>query len=163
MSINDQYAKQFDCKYRLFGHNTGIDDFTIAYGEWKSLSNNQSVIIDNSDFVEVECFDRIIGAKVYRYHWSHIVKQRQKSVITDKEFLPNDDRQLSVVMFGLDSMSRSNWLRQFPLTHALMQSMGFVDMTAHVKVADNTFGNWIAMLVGKRSSTNGVSDQVNCR
>lgn len=60
-------------------------------------------------------------------------------------------------MIGLDSMSRSNFIRQLPLTYRTLQALDFVDMMNHVKIGDNTYVNWVAILTGKR----GVSSRVN--
>uniref|UniRef100_A0A914VLG4 Uncharacterized protein n=1 Tax=Plectus sambesii TaxID=2011161 RepID=A0A914VLG4_9BILA len=134
------------CKYRTFGHNSGIDDKNVKYGDWVEFDQSSSLI--TSDLVEVECTQGILDSKSYRYHWSQVVK-RDTSVITKQPFLPNDAQHLSVLAFGMDSMSRSNVLRQLPKTYKSLQKMGFIDLNGHVKVGDNTVINWIAILTGK--------------
>lgn len=65
-------------------------------------------------------------------------------------------------MLGLDSMSRQNFIRQMPKTHARMHKMGFVDMLGHVKIHDNTYGNLMAILTGKRGvSTNEFNAEMD--
>jgi hypothetical protein len=68
-------------------------------------------------------------------------------------------RHPSVLIFGLDSMSRSNFIRQLPETHAQMQTMGFVDMLGHVKIGDNSYVNWVAILAGKRATMTRASGE----
>ncbi len=72
--------------------------------------------------------------------------------------LPTNVDHPSVVMFGIDSMSRSNFIRQLPKTYAQLQKMGFIDMLGHVKVAENTYPNWAAMLTGRRLEATKVKD-----
>lgn len=71
-------------------------------------------------------------------------------------FEEESDGYPSVIMFGLDSMSRSNFIRTLPKFHERLKSIGFTDMTGHVKIADNTFQNWAAILTGKRASSTRV-------
>jgi hypothetical protein len=59
----------------------------------------------------------------------------------------------SVIMIGVDSQSRSNFIRQLPQTYELLNRWGFVDMKSHVKVHDNTFVNLLAVLLGKRGTS----------
>ena len=69
-------------------------------------------------------------------------------------FRPFEDEtedQLSVIMLGFDSLSRSNFIRQMPKSRKLMEKLGFIEMEKHSKVADNTFPNWIAQLMGEHA------------
>lgn len=43
-----------------------------------------------------------------------------------------------------------------PKTHETLQKMGFVDMEHYVKIADNTYGNIMALLTGKRENDSEV-------
>ncbi|XP_076067287.1 uncharacterized protein LOC143040300 [Oratosquilla oratoria] len=58
----------------------------------------------------------------------------------------------SVIIFGLDSMSRSNMRRFMPQTFKLLQNKRALDLRGFNKVADNTYPNLVAVLSGKSGS-----------
>lgn len=47
-------------------------------------------------------------------------------------------------------MSRGNFVRQMQKTYKYMKEAGFIDMEGHMKIHDNTYGNLLAILTGKR-------------
>lgn len=90
-------------------------------------------------------------------HSFFTVVPKARSRRTGKRFERRSSARPNVFVIGLDSMSRSNFIRQLPLTYAELQRQGFVDFKKHVKVADNTLPNWMAFLAGKHGTTNEVS------
>jgi hypothetical protein len=45
------------CRYRTFGHNSGVNDFDPRYDDWRDLTSAGSKI--ERDFVEVFVFVRV--------------------------------------------------------------------------------------------------------
>ncbi|CAJ0929555.1 unnamed protein product, partial [Mesorhabditis belari] len=118
-----------------------------------------------AEFIEVNCDSTgLMARNIYKYHY-HNLKAKTEN-IHGKKILDATPEHPSVVMIGLDSMSYGNFIRQMPRTYRVMQNMGFQDMKSHVKVADNTYNNWMAILTGKRGTatkefTNELIDEWN--
>uniref|UniRef100_A0A914BZ34 Uncharacterized protein n=1 Tax=Acrobeloides nanus TaxID=290746 RepID=A0A914BZ34_9BILA len=149
LKIHKDFLGSVNCRYRYFVHNNGVNDFDIIYGEWQ---NFEKEIRLEKDFVEVECSKKsILSIKFYSYHWSTIVPKDRNLV--DKPIESTSIERPSVIMIGVDSQSRSNFIRQLPQTYELLNRWGFVDMKSHVKVHDNTFVNLLAVLLGKRGTS----------
>lgn len=63
------------------------------------------------------------------------------------------DDQLSVFIFGFDSISRSNFIRNLPKTyHILIDKMKSHEFYGYSKIDDNTFPNLLALLTGHKVS-----------
>lgn len=58
-------------------------------------------------------------------------------------------RKLSVLMIGIDSVSRLNFLRSAPITDKYLRDTGWVRLNGYNKMADNTFPNLMAILTGQ--------------
>ncbi|XP_031835562.1 uncharacterized protein LOC116428275 [Nomia melanderi] len=58
-------------------------------------------------------------------------------------------RKLSVLMIGIDSVSRLNFLRSAPITDKYLRDTGWVRFNGYNKMADNTFPNLMAILTGQ--------------
>lgn len=64
--------------------------------------------------------------------------------------VPEVKVKLNVLLVGVDSMSRLNFMRQMSRTRSyLLETMGAFDMAGYNKVADNTFVNLVPILAGK--------------
>ncbi|XP_030573560.1 uncharacterized protein LOC115771821 [Drosophila novamexicana] len=57
-------------------------------------------------------------------------------------------RKPSVIMFGIDSISRINLRRTMPKVYKFLTRSGWYEMQGYNKVADNTFPNLMAILSG---------------
>ncbi|WAR15487.1 hypothetical protein MAR_005592, partial [Mya arenaria] len=57
-------------------------------------------------------------------------------------------QHLSVILFGIDSASRSSAIRRLPKTMDLLRDMRAYDFKGHTKVGENTFPNMIPLLTG---------------
>ena len=144
-----------ECKYRYFTKNEGVNDETIIYQNWNNLVDDKALI--TQEFVDVECTKKnsLIGGS-YVYQWATVIPKKQN--IEKLEILEEDPEHPSVIMIGLDSMSRGNFIRQLPKTYKFLQNNEFTDLLSHVKVMDNTYGNWLAIMSGK----SGTSTKVRC-
>ncbi|XP_076047942.1 uncharacterized protein LOC143029227 isoform X2 [Oratosquilla oratoria] len=66
-----------------------------------------------------------------------------------KTRIEGDGDPYSVVIFGIDSVSRQNLQRYMPKTFEFLKRSAAVDFQGFNKVADNTFPNLMPILVGK--------------
>uniref|UniRef100_A0A7E4VEC5 Sulfatase domain-containing protein n=1 Tax=Panagrellus redivivus TaxID=6233 RepID=A0A7E4VEC5_PANRE len=148
LRINSDYVKSHSCQYRYFTRKEGTDDENLDYGNWIAMEGT-SVKLEK-EFVEVECKTGMLGA-AYRYQWFHVIPKVVN--VAKKKIATESTEHPSVIMIGLDSMSRGNFVRQLPKTHKLLDKLNFTEMRGHVKVMDNTFGNWMAILTGKASTS----------
>ncbi|KAF4531591.1 hypothetical protein B566_EDAN010057 [Ephemera danica] len=97
-------------------------------------------------YVVVQCYDR----KKLIYESSHLqVLPLEPSLdLTSKKALQEND-VVNVLILGLDSMSRLNFIRQLPKTYKLItKDLEFDVIKGLTKVGGNTFPNMIVMLSG---------------
>nr|XP_043068645.1 uncharacterized protein LOC108124262 [Drosophila bipectinata] len=88
-------------------------------------------------------------------------KLLQKDAFTFVQYqpLPKDMKQKhgvrkpSVIMYGIDSLSRINLRRTMPKVFKFLQGDGWHEMQGYNKVADNSFPNIFAMLSGYSAET----------
>ncbi|XP_014666826.1 PREDICTED: uncharacterized protein LOC106808578 [Priapulus caudatus] len=66
---------------------------------------------------------------------------------------------LSVIVIGIDAVSRLNFIRQMPRTYRLLVGeLGAVELRGYNKVADNTLVNIVPMLTGRFTHEIGYPD-----
>ncbi|CAJ0582497.1 unnamed protein product, partial [Mesorhabditis spiculigera] len=142
----------------------GEQDNTAEFGEKVKIDLSASVEHAVQDeFIEVTCDSTgLMTRNVYKFHYHNL---RAKEVnLVGKKILPSTTEYPAVIMLGLDSMSFGNFRRQMKDTYRIMQNMGFQDLSSHVKIGDNTYANWLAILTGKRGTavkefTNELPDE----
>ena len=61
-------------------------------------------------------------------------------------------RKLSVLMLGIDSVSRLNFMRSAPLTDRYLRDTGWIRFDGYNKMGDNTFPNLMAILTGQNQT-----------
>ncbi|XP_016963168.2 uncharacterized protein LOC127010676 [Drosophila biarmipes] len=66
------------------------------------------------------------------------------------KFQPLNKRP-SVIILGLDSLSRMNFKRTMPKTSRFVKELGFFEMEGYNKVGDTTFSNLCAIFAGEQS------------
>ncbi|XP_057325830.1 uncharacterized protein LOC130667915 [Microplitis mediator] len=160
-NAHEQYYNKtdvVDCCWRVFERKKNQDNF-VKYDpvchKFKSSTNI------TSEFVKVECFKN--NKQIYRdYHFfvprkplveerCHIAEKKQKekekenNTSTDDN---NNDNHLSILILGLDSVSRMNFHRMMPKTVKTLKSMGAIEMMGYNKVGDNTYPNLVPVLSG---------------
>lgn len=60
-------------------------------------------------------------------------------------------RKLSVLILGIDSVSRLNFYRTMPKTEKYLRETGWIGLKGYNKIGDNTFPNLMAILTGQSS------------
>ncbi|XP_058789200.1 uncharacterized protein LOC131663112 [Phymastichus coffea] len=88
------------------------------------------------------------------------VDYRMHKRILPAELRPNKNsinrttyrKPLSVLMLGLDSVSRLNFYRTMPATRAYFEDRGWTELRGYNKMGDNTFPNLMALLTGQNQT-----------
>lgn len=63
--------------------------------------------------------------------------------------LLSTSKKLSVLMLGIDSVSRLNFIRSAPTTERYLLETGWIRLDGYNKMGDNTFPNMMAILTGQ--------------
>ncbi|XP_015600552.1 uncharacterized protein LOC107270233 isoform X2 [Cephus cinctus] len=126
---------------------------------WREANNDESVTfakdcnyfeewaIVTAEFIKVECTKK--NEKIYRDyhafvpHKPQVESRCQKKLDTRKDVSP-----LSVLIVGLDSISRMNFHRMMPKTVEALRKLEAVEMLGYNKVGDNTYPNIVPVLSG---------------
>ncbi|KAL7732040.1 hypothetical protein ACLKA6_015803 [Drosophila palustris] len=66
-------------------------------------------------------------------------------------------RAPSVLMIGIDTVSRLNLKRAMPQTYRYLHSKGWFELSGYNKIGDNTLPNWLALLTGL--NLNSITEQ----
>lgn len=139
LNISEGYTN-FKCYYTSVERDNHQDpkeynDNNVKIGQKIYFVNNITV---PDEMVEVVC---TLNSNIIYKHY-HIFIRPTSSVKNRK------DGDVSVLVLGLDSVSRMNFHRQMPKTSAFLSEIGTVEMLGYNKVEDNTFPNMIPVLSG---------------
>lgn len=115
------------------------DDFNVEYAE--ELSFDGKKIKLTSDFVYVQC-SNWMGIPVYKDYLAKVQK-----IETIRKY---EEKELDVLVIGLDSVSKSNFMRQLPKAYKLLtKKLHATVLIGFNKVGPNTFPNVVPMLTGR--------------
>ena len=120
---------------------------------YESVANFTEDIRVRTPFVRVTCFG-LTRKKIYRYYHAFVldmekVEKRCNAFVEKISTGGQGSRHYSILVFGTDSMSRSNMIRQMPKTRSyLLKELSAIELQGYNKVADNTLPNLIAFLSG---------------
>ncbi|XP_034952238.1 uncharacterized protein [Chelonus insularis] len=155
-----------DCCWRTFERKKNFDNF-VKYEKVCHPFDNSNII--TAEFVKVECFRD--NKQIYRdYHFfvprkplveerCHTIRKQQQKVQKEKQKKKkaiekkennqvNIKNHLSILILGLDSVSRMNFHRMMPKTLETLASFGAIEMMGYNKVGDNTYPNLVPVLSG---------------
>lgn len=91
------------------------------------------------DFLKIQC--SVSGETVLDTILTKIYRRKKFGIINDDHF--------NVLLFGIDSVSRSTSIRQMPKTlEFLKNELGALDFEGHMTIEDGTFCNLMAILSG---------------
>lgn len=131
------------------------DDDSVNCSTPKKLERQGALM--TAEFVAVQCTN-FIRLKVYSNLHAHVF---QKVFNENHKSSPSDSgsgsgggsgsKKFSIQLLIIDSMSRSNFIRQLPKTYVyLVRDLGATVLRGMTKVGDNTFPNLSAVLTGKQ-------------
>ncbi|XP_022230847.2 uncharacterized protein LOC111079839 [Drosophila obscura] len=108
----------------------------------------QSMALDkNMSGIIAECHDGRNASRIIQRDAFPLVQVINKEPRTESQ---PSDRQPSVIMLGLDTMSRMNFRRTMPRTAEYVRQLGWFELEGYNKVADNTFPNLCVVMAGGR-------------
>ncbi|GBL97185.1 hypothetical protein AVEN_144621-1 [Araneus ventricosus] len=97
------------------------------------------------DHVAVSCK---LNGKQYEQYFPLV--RLKENVEVERNSLVPPNPNLNVILIGIDSVSKLNFLRHFPRTHAFLnEKLKPFEMNGYTKVGDNTFPNLVPMLTGQ--------------
>lgn len=137
------------CNYQALQRKS--DNSMKTYGKQKPLSFGEKVKIDD-EFIRVVCDYKNMTNYHRDYHMftprkSWVEKKIQLKINKLNSFTPAP--KYSVMVFGLDSMSRLNFRRQMPKSfNFLKKVMNAFEFFGYNKIGDNTYPNLVAALTG---------------
>lgn len=112
----------------------GNNDFDIENGERVRSKGRFEMI--QSDFVSVKCWT---DDPRNRQYWSGLLTGIRKPAVEALQPRANKEMPFSVIMFGLDSMSRNAFIRKLPKTYEyLTQQLGADVLQGYNIVGDGT-------------------------
>ncbi|XP_063839101.1 uncharacterized protein LOC135088147 [Ostrinia nubilalis] len=125
---------QFYCCYQSFYAKKSMED--IVY---ESCIQFTDTIEGRHEFVRVECYylDSI-------FYTDFFIFMKNTKTIAGKE-----SNKFNVMIFGLESVSRINFLRTMPGTAKFLRDRGSVQLLGYNKLGDNSFPNLFPLLLGK--------------
>ncbi|KAH8353218.1 hypothetical protein KR084_009684 [Drosophila pseudotakahashii] len=156
LHINDEVAlrlqnfrdMEYHCFYREIKYGSKADTYD-KLGEKKYFTNGYKVPLHVEGMI-VECQTVEDPIKVLQKDAFVFVQHRPMS----KDFVkPKGARKPSVIMYGIDTLSRINLRRTMPKVFEFLQGPGWYEMQGYNKVADNSFPNIMAILSGYSEST----------
>lgn len=86
------------------------------------------------------------------YTNTHAIIKTNKKVLEKINNTEENNKTLSVLLVGIDSISRLNLIRSLPKTHEFLKNNNWTELLGYNKVADNTFPNVMALLTGLNES-----------
>lgn len=99
-----------------------------------------------SDFFHIQC--EVNGKPIMKSILTNIYR------LTNKSYKTHGPDKYNVILFGIDSNSRSNAMRLLPKTFKyLTKDLQGIDMKGFMKVGDNTLPNLVALLTGRVAFT----------
>lgn len=138
------------CQYQAILR--GNSDFLFDYSETRVTFTED--IDMKHEFIRVFCYSTSNGLLYSNFHAFIIpkpdIEAEYKHRFVEHIMDNKPEETLSVLMIGIDSVSRLNFMRQMPKTRThLIDMMGALEFSGFNKVADNTFVNLVPMLTGK--------------
>ncbi|XP_076368454.1 uncharacterized protein LOC143255917 isoform X1 [Tachypleus tridentatus] len=137
--------QKLTCCYReLYRPQMADDNKVIFSKECKTFELEATV---NLEFLKVEC--SVQGKIVYTNFHSFIIEKEAVSKRCEEKLSHVSDKRYSLLILGIDAVSRLNIHRQLKDTVTYLKAdMNVTEMYGYNKVGDNTFPNLIPVLTG---------------
>lgn len=113
------------------------------------------------DSVQVFCNKSILNSKPFEHYYSVALIQKYYPSETLATAADDDSsatttaaktthNKTNVLLLGIDSISRLNFLRHFIRTKAFVEEKGFIPLYGYHKVGENSFPNIFPMMTGRQ-------------
>ncbi|XP_030377707.1 uncharacterized protein LOC115626465 [Scaptodrosophila lebanonensis] len=148
--LNSTGHKTITCSYREIKRDTKarVPDNTYIESKKYHLAPHTIVPI-NTEFMITKCYMRnrtTVLRKVQEDAFSFVQDKLTPERI--KRYAKERERKPSVLIMGLDSVSRINFRRTMPNMFKFVNEQGWHEMQGFNKVGDNTFPNLLPALTG---------------
>ncbi|KAK2577450.1 hypothetical protein KPH14_003555 [Odynerus spinipes] len=145
---------------RMLYYNQTTDIIKCCWNAFERKRNNDNANTYNeecyffgqsdkvtAEFVRVECWRG--KDKIYKDYHAFVPRKAdvEERCARIRESNPVKN-QLSILVIGLDSVSRLNFHRSMPKTVKALEALEAAEMLGYTKVADNTYPNLITVLSG---------------
>ncbi|XP_043523497.1 uncharacterized protein LOC122535763 isoform X1 [Frieseomelitta varia] len=141
-------SEEIDCCWRPFWRMKNEDNIVTYSNECFKFKNSTAV---NTEFVKVECSRN--NEMIYKDYHAFVPRFRSvENKCKKARAASSRDEHLSVLIIGLDSISRLNFHRMMPNTVRALQELEAVELLGYTKVADNTYPNLVPVLSGLSES-----------
>lgn len=153
------YMKHIECCYQSI-ERSGVNekaDNNFNLSECKYFSDDVQLPSNVTNGVMVRCKGSVSAtSKTRKSVYTHVhAIVRAKPAVRERLDRYRDSykqRPLSVLMVGIDSISRLNLIRAMPHTAQHLYDTGWFELKGYNKIDDNTFPNLMAILTGYNSS-----------
>ena len=138
------------CLYQSIHRSTQATDDLFSYGNKTRWFKKDVHIAD--EFIRVACYGAE-GSLLYTNFHAFIHTKpsvEKRCTIKSKHFWERHKTNLNLIIVGVDSVSRLNFIRQMPNTRRfLLRNLSAIELLGYNKVADNTYVNLVPMFAGK--------------
>ncbi|XP_069698060.1 uncharacterized protein [Periplaneta americana] len=147
--IND--IRELKCCYKPFFRVPNDDskqfDNSVKFNETCTTFENAAEV--NEEFVKVICAKNSRHISEHYHAFTPLKPKVEKRCSEIRHNISEEIQDsLSILIVGMDSVSRINLHRQMPKTVKLLQEISAIELLGYNKVADNTFPNLIPILSG---------------
>ncbi|XP_046379136.2 uncharacterized protein LOC124150965 [Haliotis rufescens] len=150
-TVKNFYGGDFKhCIYQPIMRNQS--DFKFFYDKFRDTFNQDVEI--SEEFVRIYCISNSESTINTNFHSLIIPKEavdeRCEKNIKHHVTINKPKEIMNVVMIGVDSMSRLNFMRQMPLSRTyLLEDLEAIEMLGYTQVDDGTFPNIVSLTTGK--------------
>ncbi|KAH8393670.1 hypothetical protein KR200_009163, partial [Drosophila serrata] len=133
-----------ECLYQKISRNNTAKYPDRTYIKFQSQRFVQDQLVPkDTDFIITKCFAKDLK------NISELLQEDAMTFIPEMWTSPEKVRtQPSVLIMGLDSISRINFRRTMPLAYNFVNRPGWYEMQGYNKIGDNTYPNLMAVLTG---------------
>ncbi|XP_034481124.1 uncharacterized protein LOC117786825 [Drosophila innubila] len=126
-----------------------VNEQEVELGSCRDFQRSVQLPNDTDSFI-VECYAR--GKLIYT-NGHATVPERSELRQRLNRWKQTDERAPSVLMIGIDTVSRLNLKRAMPKTYTYLRAKDWFELSGYNKIGDNTLPNLLALLTGLNLSS----------
>lgn len=153
-NIEMQYYNATDpdlisCNYKPFHRPNKIENVVSTYVddrvEYGDTITFTSTIQVKDEFVKVTCSYQ--GKDIFE-NFFIFAPEKELVLYDNAKAVPKNKSAYNVLVIGIDNVSRLNFYRTMPKTLSYIKGKGAIELLGYNKIADNSFPNIVALLLG---------------
>ncbi|CAG7724308.1 unnamed protein product [Allacma fusca] len=168
ISLNEKHPKYntATCCYKEIRRLTSrnytswtVPDWSVRYSSCHAISKSEPRTEMNSEFAKIECeFEKNGKIETSQDFVATVLSPLEHSKSTEAKYKywkrPNSKifyrKPPSVLIVGIDSVSRLHMMRSLPGTRKMLKAHDFVEMKGYTKIGENTFPNMMGGMGGMK-------------